>query len=276
MTYPAAYAKTILANVSAPEREALTPYFSSPNNLLGLFYLRANDCLEEPFTVQLIKREGAAYHDAEMDAGAYASATALRASLCSDTPEEAFFQMPEAVRARMQEEFHKTYPIEANDLSGMLFEKLTHMSYDKLISYAGVTNDLARRILDRRDHLIDFESFIVECKTKQITQVAVQRALLHILLDVDEIPENPPYLRVLGLRGALGKELLASLCKNAAIPVVTSLTEAEKTFAETQNYQALRLLEKEIRADDRYRYLIRNRYRTQTKNAYQRGLIILN
>lgn len=62
-------------------------------------------------------------------------------------------------------------------------------------------------------------------KTKELTQTRIQRALLHIILGIHQVPDNVPYARVLGFRRE-SSFLLKEIKTNSRIPVITKLADA--------------------------------------------------
>ncbi|MBQ4474221.1 MAG: nucleotidyltransferase family protein [Lachnospiraceae bacterium] len=273
--YPAAYFAAISEHLPADEQEALRPLFDAPNNLLAMAYLRQIRELGQPFDFCAVTRAGDAYHQPVPTGSRYPSATALRTMLESGQSEQAFLGMPEPVRALMREHYRQDYPVFGSDLSGPLSWPLLTVSAEALAAIPGIGSDLAARIVNLRDSYNGFDAFVRSLKTRQVTQTRIQRALIHLLLDVREIPERPPYLRVLGVRGNTGRELLSALHKNSTLPVVTSLNEARQRFAASGDDAALRLLDCEINAGTLARYLVRERYGTVLPNEYQRGMLML-
>ena len=274
-TYPAAYFAAISAHLSAEEQEAMRPLFDAPNNLLAMAYLRQIRALGDPFDFCAVTRAGDAYHQPVPTGSRYPSATALRTLLESGQTEQAFLGMPEQIRSRMRDHYQKDYPVFASDLSGPFAWPLLTADEESLAKTAGMGKDLAARICNLRDSYTDFDTFVRSLKTRQVTQTRIQRALIHLLLGIREIPEEPPYLRVLGVRGDVGRDLLSALHKNARIPVITSLAEAEQRFASGNDEAAARLLKCELDAGALARFLVRERYGTELPTEYRRGMLFL-
>ena len=90
-------------------------------------------------------------------------------------------------------------------------------------------------------------------KTKRYTQTAIQRALLHTILnitaeDMRKISSLEPnhYIRVLGFKRS-SADLLSEICKKAALPVITNV-KSRGLLSETGKFMLL----KESAATDIY------------------------
>ena len=69
---------------------------------------------------------------------------------------------------------------------------------ESLSSYMDVSEDLARRIINQQNLLLSFSQSVAVLKTKELTQTRIQRALLHIILNIHTVPTQIPFARVLG------------------------------------------------------------------------------
>ena len=67
-----------------------------------------------------------------------------------------------------------------------------------LSSYMDVSEDLARRIINQQNLLLSFSQSVSVLKTRELTQTRIQRALLHIILNIHTAPTQIPFARVLG------------------------------------------------------------------------------
>ena len=121
---------------------------STPNNILGIEYMKAllkRNSSIRPYT---IKRQGSGYHDASLDSEALeyspkSSASAIR--LCMDTTDELKTirnHVPENVYHLLHNYYHKELPIKSDDFSMLLKYKLLLDSTDNYDQYIDIHSDL--------------------------------------------------------------------------------------------------------------------------------------
>lgn len=219
---------------------------STPNNILGIEYLKALTRRKSAIMPDTCLRMGSDYRDKWM--GEYqSSALALRQAIYSGQDVEAVKnQMPEAAYAILADALKQSPPLTLDDFSGVLHYKLLQEKDQGYDRYLDVSSDLSDRI---RKHLYQFTGFQNFCdvlKSKDVTYTRVSRCLLHILLGLtDEMVASIkaldyiPYARVLGLRQS-ASPLLSEIKEKASVPIITKLADAgsvldEKAFSMLQN-----------------------------------------
>ena len=203
---------------------------SLPNNILAIEYLKALTTLKSTIKPIGIRRMYTEYNSLET-AGSFASATAVRNMIKSNSA---------SVQAFMPYDFGGNSPVFADDLSPMLNYALRMNTAESLSKIYGITEGLENRIIRSAGENLTFTDIVNSVKTKRYTQTAIQRALLHTILnitaeDICRISSPSPnhYIRVLGFRRS-SADLLSEICKKAALPIVTnvksrdSLSEAGK------------------------------------------------
>ncbi len=248
----------------------------APNNMLGIAYLRALRELSEDSPASpglipaVIPRVGASYHDMTLQAGTIPSASALRNALRNGIPfSDLIPYLPENHISLWQEQYGKTFPLFADDLSDLLFERLMEESASSLSSYLGISEDLANRIDRLKSSYSSFSDFAALVKSKQYTRTGVERALIHVLLQIRQLPRQVPYLRVLG---AKEPAVLSLLSKQASLPVITG---GQIPLSLQKEEAALSLFELEFQAAERIRYLIRRKFKGDLPSEYRQPLILL-
>ncbi len=89
---------------------------------------------------------------------------------------------------------------------------------------------LADRIRNQLNYYQGFAQFAELLKTKELTRTRIQRALLHLLLNIKETPREAGYCRILGFRkdSAL---LLSEMKKNSSLPLLTKMADAKKLLS---------------------------------------------
>lgn len=224
----------------------------SPNNLLGLEYLKALHRTGSPIRSHTIRRTGSGYHSLSMEETA--SASAIRTTLLQDSG-----SFTESVKAQLPSpEIYDAYegkpPITEDAFSLLLLEKLRRLEGTPLNCYFDVTEELSNRIWNCLDEFRSFSQFTDLLKTRNQTRTAVSRALLHILLDIREY-RPPEAFRILGFRKDAAP-LVKELTLHGALPVITGLSKtelpAEQTYAD-RLYESVRSLLHGIPYQNEYR-----------------------
>ena len=275
------------ASFPAARQEALNIYsdkyseiLASPNNILGIEYLKALAKIHskmEPFT---IKRIGAGYHDMDID-GQFSSATAIRSDIYQladvNSSSESLplthiqTQVPSSCHELMKKNYQTRYPVKADDFSLLLKAKLLSETAGSLSHYLDMSPELANRILRLRNDYLSFEQFCDLLKTKELTRSRISRSFIHVLLGITNdwltaMKAPAPYARILGFRRDLA-DLLGILKRTSDIPLITS--PARAVLADT----AYQMLELDIYASDLYESVITDLYGTPFHNELTKQII---
>ena len=166
---------------------------ASPNDTLGVEYIKAllaSGSTMKPFAV---KREGNDYHDTKLSLG-FASASAIRSqieceSASSISSLSAF--LPETSFSLMEKAFSHTFPITEDDFSlalGMIINAGKMTNGMNLLHAAEMTPELYDRIqrILCTGQAFTFSELAQNLKTKNITRARINRALLHCLLSISQ------------------------------------------------------------------------------------------
>lgn len=275
------------ASFPAARQEALNIYsdkyseiLASPNNILGIEYLKALAKIHskmEPFT---IKRIGAGYHDMDID-GQFSSATAIRSDIyqladVNSSSENLPLthiqtQVPSSCHELMKKNYQTRYPVKADDFSLLLKAKLLSETAGSLSHYLDMSPELANRILRLRNDYLSFEQFCDLLKTKELTRSRISRSFIHVLLGITNdwltaMKAPAPYARILGFRRDHA-DLLGILKRTSDIPLITS--PARAVLADT----AYQMLELDIYASDLYESVITDLYGTPFHNELTKQII---
>lgn len=275
------------ASFPAARQEALNIYsdkyseiLASPNNILGIEYLKALAKIHskiEPFT---IKRIGAGYHDMDID-GQFSSATAIRSDIYQladvNSSSESIplthiqTQVPSSCHELMKKNYQIRYPIKSDDFSLLLKAKLLSETADSLSHYLDISPELANRILRLRNDYLSFEQFCDLLKTKELTRSRISRSFIHVLLGITNdwltaMKAPASYARILGFRRDHA-DLLGILKRTSDIPLITS--PARAVLADT----AYQMLELDIYASDLYESVITDLYGTPFHNELTKQII---
>ena len=275
------------ASFPAARQEALNIYsdkyseiLASPNNILGIEYLKALAKIHskmEPFT---IKRIGAGYHDMDIN-GQFSSATAIRSDIYQladvNSSSESLplthiqTQVPSSCHELMKKNYQTRYPVKADDFSLLLKAKLLSETAGSLSHYRDMSPELANRILRLRNDYLSFEQFCDLLKTKELTRSRISRSFIHVLLGITNdwltaMKAPAPYARILGFRRDHA-DLLGILKRTSDIPLITS--PARAVLADT----AYQMLELDIYASNLYESVITDLYGTPFHNELTKQII---
>ncbi len=260
----------------------------SPNNILGVEYLRAllhKKSRIEPLT---LKREGAGYQELTLDTE-MASASAIRNAMAKISKDEETpglekvlpsaiaAQLPEGSAELLSQALQRKELLSWKDFSPQLLYRLLSASREELAAIQDMGEELASRIYKNRLLFTAPETFADEMKTRQVTHTRVTRALCHTLLglyqkDLEGLraADYPVYLRALGFRKSAG-ELLGAAKKESASPLLVKAADAGKRL--TTEQQAL--FERDVAAAHLYESAIALKNARPLKNEYMRSPVIL-
>ncbi len=233
--------------------DMLESILQSPNNILGIEYLKALDTLNTTITPYSVKRMGSSYHDTTIT-GALASASAIRHSMMLDSSQQYKHCMP----LSSYELLSGHQPPSMQKLTAFLHFKLMFSQEEDLYSLWDIPKDLIRTFMKQIQTAPNYEALVTHSTSKTYTRATVQRALLRILLDIHTKDLTPlltqphlPYIRVLGCRyNAL--PLLSKISQNAQVPLITNLGKQYDTLSPLGQ----KLIDYEVRATKLYNYLI--------------------
>lgn len=201
---------------------------ATPNNVLGLEYMKALRRLHSPITPFTVERQGAA-HDDEYPVGHSASASFLRRmakenrwnNAATFMPRDSFVQCSKAMTEGRA-------PADAARIERAMLLKLRAMSAERMATLAGVSEGLENRLYTAVSTANSLEQLLDMLKTKRYTLTRLQRLLWAAMLDIpaDFATRTPPYLRVLGMNER-GREILNVAKNTATLPLITRGTQAD-------------------------------------------------
>lgn len=230
---------------------------SSPNNILGIEYLKALKKYKSSIKPVCIKRSGADYNSSDISINtSIASATAIRELIKNKNFNTIKTVMPE-----------KSYSILADCInSGCIipdlncFEKeiiyvLRKMSIEEIANLPDVSEGLEFLIKKAINSCNTLTELLNTIKSKRYTITRLQRILLYALLDISKKDMklskeiDSPYIRVLGFNDN-GKKLISKIMdKNPNQPLITSV----KKFVDNNSNTSLQtMLNKDIFATNVY------------------------
>ncbi|HHV10321.1 MAG TPA: nucleotidyltransferase [Clostridiales bacterium] len=291
-TYPAARGRAmqhLLEDQQPGYSTSLTKLLTEPNNILGIEYMKALRRLDSKIAPRTVQRILAQYHDPDLSKGeaaspAISSATAIRRAIFSKGPEagnyfgEISHSVPPDVYHILKKYHRVRYPISEEDFSQVIRYKLLYESRQSLAGYLDISEDLADRLKNLSticSHRAISE-LAQEIKTKNLTLTRINRAILHMLLNikaetVQEYNRNgyTQYARVLGIKKE-SSHLLRKIEKHGRIPIIMKVSKAEQQLPPP----ALRMLQEDILAAHLYIQAVYEKYGTIIPNEYRHGIIL--
>ena len=267
MSFPIARTWALLQY--APSLSDDKDVLSSPNNILGIEYLKAlmsRNSKISPFTTT---RVGADYHDKRLGTN-QCSAIAIRQSVAAGHDLSYLAaQMPESAYALMTDSLSHKKPLFADDFSAALqYKLLTEYSvgYDK---YQDISSDLSDRIRNTLPSFAGYTSFCDLLKSKDMTYTRISRALMHLLLNQKTLyPAG--YNRVLGFRKSAGA-LLKEIRRRSSLPLIAKAADAPRLLTG----DALAAFESDIQASLFYETVRSHKTGTPFVHEYTKKLVLL-
>ncbi len=275
LSYPAARSQA-LTEYDPSLREA-DRICTSPNNILGLEYIKALLRRNSRIRPVTIKRTGAGYHDGQLT-GRFPSATGIRSAIIENNePDNLQSHIPSEVFDLLNHAWKTKKPIQADDFSQILLYRLLSHETDDYDVYLDVSPDLSDKIKNNLFRFRSFEDFCDLLKSKDNTHTRLSRSLMHILLDIrsDDVKryrslDYVPYARVLGLRKDAAP-LLSAIKEHSSIPLITKLADADKLLSAN----ALQMLRQDIRISHIYNAVESSVSGTALRNEYRTPIIVL-
>jgi predicted nucleotidyltransferase len=215
------------ARQSAVERlygKTTADLLRSPNNILGIEYLKAIKTIGSNIKPVTIKRCGSA-HDAEDKTSPYASSKQIRTMLLQG--QDCSFMMPEKAFSVVQEE------IKAGKAPANLFlaeravlARLRSMTRDDFSALPDISEGLENRIYNAVKQAASLEELYFLAKTKRYPLARIRRVVLSAFLGLKNqyIAGLPPYLRILGI-GPHGAEILQKAKTAAKLPIISRVSD---------------------------------------------------
>lgn len=271
-------ARSLALSSFLPNFKDIECILGSPNNILGIEYCKSIIREKSTITPVAIKRQGNAYHQTALSENSFPSALAIRKAVSETCDSSDFFEnmMQKFIPLSCQDVFwqallHNESLVE-NDLDLLYRYRLLMENKESLCSYLDLSPSLARRLLACRDQYISFSQFTVLLKTREVTLTRIQRALLHMLLQIRQVPKQIPYARVLGFRRE-SAPLLGQIKKEGTIPLLTKLSDAPSVLG--QNPHALNLLKETTFASNLYQNIIAQKKNVACTHEYRQQIVLL-
>ncbi|WP_213818437.1 nucleotidyltransferase [Garciella nitratireducens] len=235
ISFPSARSKAleIYAKNNHINKVNISSIIQSPNNILGIEYLKWIFRFQSKIIPKTIKRIGSHYYDQNLNTP-FSSATAIRNHILNDRIAlkklENFlpFSSLDIIQKAFKNEF---IPAQLKDMSHSILSILFRKNINDLKAFLDIEEGLDSRMI----HCLttnSIEEYIDLVKTKRYTRTRIQRILCHILLnlrkeDMQFFKENDgiQYVRILGFSNK-GREILPLLKRKCNLPIITNLSKS--------------------------------------------------
>lgn len=228
VSYPAAREQALRA--LADERTD-PDLLASPNNILGIEYLKALRAAGSGLRPLTIPRLGAGFHD-EQAVGHIASATGIRRRLVHGEPVADF--LPQASASLLAEADIAGEVIDERLLLRLLTARIL-VGPDALRAFYQVDNGLEHRLYECAQTATGYAELAEAVKSRQLTRTRVQRVLAYALLGVhrelmnEALEFGPLYLHLLGC-SSRGEAFLSATRKLRRLPLVQNFSRVRATL----------------------------------------------
>ena len=254
VSFPKARERALMMYLNDVRRFASV--LSSPNNILGIEYLKAlkrQKSLMQPITIQ---RKDSKYNDDTIPTDSqFASATALR-KLCATHHSDILQRfMPEASYKILNDAMENGNIVKnISDFDKLIIYTLRRMSTDEIANLPDVSEGLEFAIKSAVNQCNTVSELLSIINTKRYTQTRLQRILLYAILgitkkDMQLSKTTKPYIRVLGFNDK-GRELISEISKRNK--KLTMISSVKKFMDSNPNKNMKQLLEKDIWATNVY------------------------
>lgn len=275
-SYPTARSNALV--IAYPELAADISVISSPNNILGIEYIKALHRRRSHIHPVNIRRIGSDYRDKRLGPF-HSSSRALRQAIYSNRSiEELHSQMPEEAYSILTDYFDREKPLFQDDFSTLLHYKLLSEQAKGYTDYLDITPDLSDKICKYVYQYTTFSEFCDMLKSKDMTYTRISRCLLHILLNITkdnmqfyiDNQDSISYARLLGFRED-AKPLLTAIDKNTSIPLISKMADAEKLLTGGGQH----MFQQEVQITDIYSSIQASKAGHKMYHEYTRPMIVV-
>ena len=266
--------------------EKISEITSRPNNILALEYLAALKRTNSDIKPVIIKRKTANYADEKIN-NSISSANAVRKAVENLNTKEEIIKtlendMPREALDILAENFKIEFPVSSNALMPFLQSRLLNpgmLSEDICDINEAFTNKLLKANL-----YSNYEGFIKNMKSKDITETRINRIILHLITgysnkDRKLFYDNGTafYAGILAFRKS-SSNLIKEINNNSKIPVITKKSDFNKyleNYPEVSFVAAKRMWELDLTASNLYGSLLYNSFGTELTNDYVTNIPIV-
>jgi tRNAmet cytidine acetate ligase len=234
VNYPAARELSVRSIADARVDPEL---LATPNNILGIEYLKALKASASSILPLTIPRIGAGFHDEEA-VGRIASATGIRRMLAAG--EGGGDYLPEDCAGLLADAEAVGEILDFELLHRLLVAAILRDSW-QLVDIYQVDNGLDNRLIAAAQVSRSWINLVDAVKSRQLTRTRIQRILIYVLLGIrrdvmqQTLSAGPRYLHLLGCSD-LGQKYLAASRKQRLLPLIQNFSRVQAVLR--RHYQA--------------------------------------
>ena len=229
ISYPTAVTNAIckFSNTDINIKEVM----KSPNNVLGLEYIKSSIKMNCNWNFVPIRRIGSNHNDVNIN-GKYDSATAIRKNII----ENSIHNLPNSLTEKSSEMINNFYSEygnynNLNNYLNFIYYKILDIGIDGLNDIYEVSEGLNNKIYSNIFKYNNVDDFIMSLKSKRYTYSKLRRILLNILLDIKTSDINAGdspqrFVKVLAFND-IGRQILKE-AKNNGTSVINRFSDYKK------------------------------------------------
>ena len=227
---------------------------SSPNNILGIEYLKALKKHKSKIKPISIKRKDAGHLTMEYT-GEITSATAIRNLVKNNNFKKIkSFLTPSSYTILMDEIKNGHFVRDISLFENIIIYNLRNMSIEEIANLPDVSEGLENVIKKAANSCNTLDELINIISSKRYTETRIRRILLYSLLKISKkdmltSKKSTPYIRVLGFNDN-GKKLISQISK--ANPKLSIITSVKKFMSSNTNRNLQNMLDTDIFATNVY------------------------
>ena len=210
--------------------EDLLNMLNSPNNILGIEYIKSILKLNSKIKPYTINRINSGYNSLNVN-DSICSASAIRNALKNNSLNTINYTMPKDTYDIINRVIESGFNLVYNEDFYQILYSIIIRDKDNLTDYFEVNEGIENKIYNSIFKCHNIESLQNEIKSKRYTMTKISRTLNNIMLGIkgDDILKtkdltNIPYVRVLAFNEK-GCEILKEIKKNSEIEVITKFSK---------------------------------------------------
>lgn len=251
LSYAAALSSALAEQLGIEERILRTP-----NNILGMEYLRALHAKDADITPLALPRKTAAHGEARLRSG-ITSASSIRTVLERDVP--SWEHIAACVLPNVLGDLRRTHPHALpshGELLRLLRYEILTMTDTELHSIYGISEGIENRLVRALRMAETYEELLTHASSKRYPKSRIGRLAIHLLLRLQKAQAEDfdhagcLYIRLLAFNGR-GRMLLRRIKKFSPLPIITRTAEVLSSDARARSPAKLSLLQQMLAFDTR-------------------------
>lgn len=227
--------------------EEVAAHLASPNNTLGIEYLRAMAEQGADWDVFTLQRQGA-LHGEMVAKDAFASASMIRKLVRENNLSLLDAWMPQESVSVLKTAYEQgEVTTRTHRLEDALLAHLRRCTADEYATLPWLSEGLENRLFRESRSAATLTGLLDAVKTKRYPMARLRRVLWSALigLTAEDVVGLPPYVRVLGMN-ARGREILANAAPT--LPILTRTSQVKELDERAQRIFALECLASDLHA----------------------------